>query len=149
VLTAPWYLAAIAAKKDGRPMSAVPRYMAAAEMDAAAGRLRDHRDPSGSGDDARDVADALSDAAAAMRAGDLAEARSAITWARSAITPGSSLHRILNEHERPVINFASLPPLPGPLRRAATAAAPPLAALDSPAEFGPGRPGRLAASPPA
>ena len=107
VLTAPWYLAAIAAKKDSRPMSAVPRYMAAAEMDATAGRLRDYRDPSGSGDEARDVAEALSNAAAAMRADDLAAARSAITSARGTITPGSSLHRILDEHERPLINLAS------------------------------------------
>ena len=114
VLTAPWYLAAIAAKTDSRPMSAVPRYMAAADMDATAGRLRDYRDPSGPGDEARDVAEALSDAAAAMRAGDLAEARSALTGARGTITPGSSLHRILDDHERPVINLAGPARLSGP-----------------------------------
>ncbi len=119
VRTAPWYLAAVAAKKDGRPMSAVPRYMAAARMDATAGRLRDHRDPLESGHDARDVADALSDAAAATRAGDLTEAREAIRWARSNITPGSSLHRVLDEHETPVINLA------GPARRSGPAASPP------------------------
>lgn len=114
VRTAPWYLAAIAAKRDGQPMSAVPRYIAAARMDAAAGRLRDHRDPLDSSDDARDVADALGDAAAAMRTGDLTGARSAINRARSTITPSSSLHRILNEHETPAINLASPARFSGP-----------------------------------
>jgi hypothetical protein len=114
VRTAPWYLAAIAAKQDGRPMSAVPQYMAAARMDAAAGRLRGHRDPLDSSDGARNIADALGDAAAAMRASDPAGARSAIGWARSTITPGSSLRRILNEHETPVINLASPARFSGP-----------------------------------
>jgi hypothetical protein len=118
VRTAPWYLAATAAKKDGRPMSAVPRYLAAARMDATAGQLRDHRDPLEPGDDSSNVADALSDAAAAMRAGDPTEAREAIKWARGTIAPGSSLHPILNEHEIPVVNLAgptgvTLPPSAG------------------------------------
>jgi hypothetical protein len=114
VRTAPWYLAATDAKRDGQPMSAVPRYMAAARMDATAGRLRDHRDPLDSSHDARDVADALGDAAAAMRTGDLAGARSAISRARSTITPGSSLHRILSEHETPAINLESPARFGGP-----------------------------------
>lgn len=120
VRTAPWYLAATAAKRDGRPMSAAPRYMAAGRMDATAGRLADHRDPLDSSNDTHDVADALGDAAAAVRAGDLAGAREAITWARSTITPGSSLHRVLNENERLVINLATPArpsgPAPGPAR---------------------------------
>ena len=117
VRTTPWYLAATAAKRDGQPMSAVPRYMAAAGMDATAGRLRDHSDPLDPSDDARDTATALSDAATAMRAGDLNAARSAIGRARSTIRPGSALHRILDEHETPVINLASAGRNSGPAAR--------------------------------
>lgn len=133
VRTAPWYLAATAAKRDGRPMSAVPLYMAAARMEATAGRLRDHRDPLGTSDDVPGVADALAQAAAAMRAGDPGEARSAISRARDAITPGSPLHHVLGELETPAAHFAGTVPPGGPAARPTRAARRPSHPVQPPA----------------
>jgi N12 class adenine-specific DNA methylase len=112
----PWYQAALAAKRDDWPMTAVPRYMAATVLNAGADRLLDaDAAPAFAGHDpgeARAVALALQDASRAVQAGDVSEALTAINEARAEISPVSGLREVLDRHETAITDLSGpLPPV--------------------------------------